>query len=137
MGHVPSYVSAVCSLFIRHHRIDYCMNENVLLEKFHGCSSNCKNSKSFPPQTKKAIYRKWGKIRWAKLSHFSQFSRVPQKFYREYLFILYKLHIMALFKCFNIRHRESFLVKNFIGWSLLKFSPANLFPFMVRCNTNH
>ena len=31
-----------------------------------------------------ANYRKQGKIRWAKLSHFSRFSRVPRKFFHEY-----------------------------------------------------
>ena len=41
-------------------------------------------------------YRKRGKIRWAKLLCF---SRAPQKFSREYLFILYKLCITTLFKC--------------------------------------
>ena len=44
-------------------------------------------------------YRKRGKIRWAKLLHFLRFSRVPQKFSHEYIFILYKLHIIVLFKC--------------------------------------
>ena len=29
-------------------------------------------------------YRKWGKIRWAKLSRFSRFWRGPRKFFREY-----------------------------------------------------
>ena len=29
-------------------------------------------------------YHKRGKIHWAKLLHFSRFSGVPQKFYREY-----------------------------------------------------
>ena len=33
------------------------------------------------------LYRKRGKIRWAKLSWFSQFLRVPQKFSREFLAI--------------------------------------------------
>ena len=30
-------------------------------------------------------YRKWGKIRWAKLLQFLWFLRVPQKFSREFL----------------------------------------------------
>ena len=59
------------------------------------------------------LYRKQGKIRWAKLLHFAWFSRMPQVFC-EYLFILYKLRTMALFKCLNIRHRESFSVKTFL-----------------------
>ena len=29
-------------------------------------------------------YRKWGKICWAKLSHFSEFSGVPRQFFCEY-----------------------------------------------------
>ena len=55
------------------------------------------------------MYRKRGKIRWAKLS---RFSRAPRKFSRE---SLYKLHIMALFKCCNVRHRKSFPVKTTFG----------------------
>ena len=31
------------------------------------------------------MYRKCGKIRWAELLHFSQFSRVPRKFFCEYI----------------------------------------------------
>ena len=57
-------------------------------------------------------YRKQGKIRWAKFLHFSRFSRAPQKFSHE---SLYKLCIMALFKCCNVRHRESFPVKTTLG----------------------
>ena len=30
------------------------------------------------------LYCKWGKICWAKLSHFLQFSGVQQKIFREY-----------------------------------------------------
>ena len=58
------------------------------------------------------VYRKRGKICWAKLSRFSQFSRAPRKFPRE---SLYKLRIMALFKCCNVRHRESIPVKTALG----------------------
>ena len=32
-------------------------------------------------------YRKWGKIRWAKLSQFLRFLSLPQKFSREFLAI--------------------------------------------------
>ena len=71
------------------------------------------------------LYRKRGKIRWAKLSHFSRFSRAPQKFSCE---SLYKLRIMALLKCCNVRHRKSFPVKNYIRWNPQKFSPVNLSP---------
>ena len=38
---------------------------------------------------------------------------------------------MALFKFLNVRHLESFPVKNFIGWNPQKFSPVNLSSFMV------
>ena len=55
------------------------------------------------------IYRKRGKIRWAKLS---RFSRAPQKFSHE---SLYKLRIMALFKCCNVRYRKSFPAKTTLG----------------------
>ena len=56
------------------------------------------------------IYHKWRKIRWAKLAFaFSRFSRVPQKF---------SVNIYLYY--------TSFSVKNFIGWNLQKFSPANL-----------
>ena len=73
-------------------------------------------------------YRKQGKIRWAKLSRSLQFSRVPLKFLREYL---YKFHIMALFKFFKCKAPQKFPVNNFIGGNLQKFSPANLSPFTV------
>ena len=74
-----------------------------------------------------SIYRKRGKIHWAKLSRFSRFSRVPRKFFREYLFKC----IMPLFMCFKRKAHESFPVKNFIERNPRKFSPANLSPFMV------
>ena len=74
------------------------------------------------------LYCKRGNIYWAKLS---QFSRVPRKFFHEYLFILYKLRIMALFKCFKHKAPQSFPIKNFIGWNLRKFSPMDLSLFMV------
>ena len=35
------------------------------------------------------LYCKRGKIRWAKLSRFSRFSRAPRKFSREYLQAMY------------------------------------------------
>ena len=35
---------------------------------------------------KETIYRKQGKIRWAKRLHFSRFSRAPRKFSRESLY---------------------------------------------------
>ena len=50
-------------------------------------------------------YRKRGKIRWAKLLRFSRFSRVPRKFFREYLF---KLRIMPLFMCFKRKAPQKF-----------------------------
>ena len=41
------------------------------------------------------------------------------------------IHIMALFSVVNVRHSESFPVKNYIGWNPRKFSPENLSPFTV------
>ena len=73
----------------------------------------------------KANYRKRGKIRWAKLSHF---SRAPRKFSHEFL---YKLRIMALFKCCKNKAPQKFSHKNYIRWNLQNFSPANLAPFTV------
>ena len=58
------------------------------------------------------MYFKQEKICWAKLLCFLWFSRVLWKFFREYLFILYKLC------CLNVRYSKSFPVKNFIGWNL-------------------
>ena len=50
-------------------------------------------------------YCKWRKIHWAKLSRFSQFSRALQKFSCE---SLYKLRIMALFKCCKRKAPQKF-----------------------------
>ena len=44
---------------------------------------------------------------------------------------IYKLCIMALFKCLNVRHFESFPMKDYIEWNPQKFSPENLSPFVV------
>ena len=38
---------------------------------------------------------------------------------------------MALFSALNVRHRESFPVKNSIGWNPQKFSPVDLSLFTV------
>ena len=54
------------------------------------------------------LYRKWGNIHWAKLLHFSQFSRALRKFSHEYLLILYKLCIMALLKCCKRKALQKF-----------------------------
>ena len=35
------------------------------------------------------------------------------------------------FSVVNVRHRESFPVKNYTGWNPRKFSPVNLSPFTV------
>ena len=51
---------------------------------------------------------KWGKICWAKHSHFSWFSRVLQKKFHEFLFILCKLHMMVLFKRFKHEAPQKF-----------------------------
>ena len=75
-------------------------------------------------------YRKWGKIRWAKLSCFSWFSGVPQKFFREYkhhsLIVLNNEHLWPR-QCKNIS------VKTLIALKPQIFSPANLSPSTV-CN---
>ena len=39
------------------------------------------------PVISNSSYRKWGNIRWAKLSQFSRFLSVPQKFSHEFLAI--------------------------------------------------
>ena len=72
------------------------------------------------------FYRKWGKILCAKLLHLLQFSTVPLKFFRKYLFILYKLSIMALFKFFKRKASRMFSHEKLYVWNLRKFSPANL-----------
>ena len=68
-------------------------------------------------------YRKWGKIRWAKLSGFSRFSRVPQKFFHEYnrlsLTVLNNEHLWP-------RQCESISVKTSTALQPQMFSPANL-----------
>ena len=46
-------------------------------------------------------YRKRGKVCWAKVLRFSWFSSIPQKFSVNLYLYLYKLRIMALFKCFK------------------------------------
>ena len=51
------------------------------------------------------IYRKRRKICWAKLLHFSWFSRALQKFSRE---SLYKFRMMALFKCCKRKALQKF-----------------------------
>ena len=49
VGHVPRYVYFSC--VIRHHRIVYCINETILLEKLRGYWLNYENSINFPLQT--------------------------------------------------------------------------------------
>ena len=68
-----------------------------------------------------AIYRKQGKIRWAKLPWFSWFLRVLQKFSHEYLNNKHRWP----------RHRENIPVKNFTGLKPQMFSSVNISPFMV------
>ena len=69
----------------------------------------------------KIAYRKWGKIRWAKLL---RFSRAPRKFSREYLQASY--NVICKYKAL-----QKFSCENFIGWNPQKFSPANLSLFTV------
>ena len=74
------------------------------------------------------IYRKREKIRWAKYSHFSRFSRVPRKFYHEYKC----LSIIVLNnKHFSPGQRENISAKTSIGLKTRMFSPANLSPSMI------
>ena len=71
------------------------------------------------------IYRKRGKIRWAKHSHFSWFSRVPWKFSRAYKC----LSIIVLNnKHFSPGQCENISAKTSIGLKTWTFSPANLSP---------
>ena len=69
------------------------------------------------------FYRKWGKIRWAKLSHFSRFSGVSWKFFCEYkhfsLIVLNNEHLWPR-QCGNIS------MKTLMMLNLWIFSPANL-----------
>ena len=74
-------------------------------------------------------YCKRRKIHWAKHSRFSRFSRVLQKFFREYkcfsLIILNNKH-------FQPRQRESISKKTSMGLKTQTFSPVNLSPSTVR-----
>ena len=69
------------------------------------------------------MYRKQGTTRRAKLSCFSRFSEVPQKFFHEYkhlsLIILNNEYLWQ-------RQRESISMKSLIGVKQQTFSPANL-----------
>ena len=57
-------------------------------------------------------YRKWGKIRWAKLSHFSRFSGVPRKFFRKYKYLsLFRLNNEYLWP----RQRENISAKTLMA----------------------
>ena len=76
-----------------------------------------------------STYHKRGKIYWAKLSLFSQFSRILQSFAMN--IYVYELCIVELCKYFNVRHRESFPMKTLLGWIHESLSPANLSTFMV------
>ena len=66
------------------------------------------------------------------LSSLSWFSRAPRKFLCEYLLFIASFLLWHCLSALNVRYRESFPVKNFIGWNPQKFSPANLSLFMVR-----
>ena len=74
------------------------------------------------------VYRKQGKIHWAKLLHFSQFSGVPRKYFHEYK----RLSLIVLNNEYLwIRQRKSISVKTSMALKPWKFSPVNLFPSMV------
>ena len=60
-----------------------------------------------------STYHKHGKIYWAKLSLFSQFSRILQSFTMN--IYVYELCIVVLYKYFNVRHCESFPMKTLLG----------------------
>ena len=74
-------------------------------------------------------YRQWGKIYWAKLSHFSWFSGVLRKFFHEYkhfsLIVLNNVHLWP-------RQHESISMKILMALQLWMFNPANLSPSKVR-----
>ena len=76
------------------------------------------------------MYCKRGKICWAKLLHFSRFSRAPQKFFHEYnclfLIILNNEYLWPR-QCKNISLKTSMALKPRI------FNPANLSPSTVSC----
>ena len=69
-------------------------------------------------------YHKWGKIRWAKLSHFYGFQEYRKSFsvnINKYLslIVLNNKHLWP-------RQRESISVKTLMALKLQIFSPANL-----------
>ena len=73
-----------------------------------------------------------GKICWAKLSRFSQFSGVPQKYFRKYkclsLIVLNNEQIWP-------RQHESISVKTLMVLKPQIFSPANLSRLQYTSNT--
>ena len=79
-------------------------------------------------------YRKQGKIHCAKLSCFSQFSGVLQKFFREYkclsLLVLNNEHLWS-------RQHKSISVKTLMMLKPQIFSPANLSPSTVSAQITH
>ena len=69
------------------------------------------------------VYRKRGKIHWAKLLRYSWFSRVPRKFFREYKYLsLIILNNEYLWP----RQHENISVKTSMALKPRIFSPANL-----------
>ena len=71
------------------------------------------------------VYRKRGKIRWAKHSRFSWFLSLPRKFFHE--FFSYTEVMNTGGHC----TAKSISAKNFIGLKPRMFSPANLSLFTV------
>ena len=69
-------------------------------------------------------YRKRGKIRWAKLSHFSQFSRALQKFSREYIRASYN----GLFKCCKRKALRNFSCEKLHWVESAKSLAQRIFP---------
>ena len=68
-----------------------------------------------------STYCKRGKIRWAKLSRFSRFSRVPRKFFREC-----KCLPLIILNNKYLRQRKSISAKTLMKLKPWTFSPANL-----------
>ena len=69
------------------------------------------------------IYRKRGKIRWAKLSHFSWFSRVLQKISHEYKHLSFTMLNNKLAKA-----TQKCFCGNFNGVETLNIQPRESFP---------
>ena len=70
-------------------------------------------------------YHKRGKIRWAKLSRFSRFSRALRKFLHEYL---YKLLIIAFFEWFKRMALQKFFREKLYWGGICESLAQRIFP---------